>query len=77
MAERGDPEQMQVIGGQRRQQARVDVVIAERLLVPAQAQPAQPSPDVHLRSPDQACSSSDAAHHAASPATLPRYRRLG
>ena len=47
MAERGDPELAQVALGQRWQQARVDVVVAERLLVLAQAQPAQPSADVH------------------------------
>ena len=55
MAERGDPELTQVVGGQRRQQARVDVVVAERPLVPPQAQPAQPLPDVHPVSPDRAC----------------------
>ena len=32
------------------------VVVAERLLVLLQAQPAQPSPDVHPRPPDRACS---------------------
>ena len=37
------------------QDPRVDVVVAERLLVLAQAQPAQPSPDVHPRAPDRAC----------------------
>ena len=36
----------------------VDVVVAERLLVLAQAQPAQPSPDVHPRPPDRARSPS-------------------
>jgi hypothetical protein len=38
VAERGDPELAQVVLGQGRQQVRVDVVVAERLLVPAQAE---------------------------------------
>jgi hypothetical protein len=33
MAKRDDPELAQVVRGQRRQQTRVDVVVAERLLV--------------------------------------------
>ena len=48
LSTRLDPEDMrEVVRGQRRQQARVDVVGAERRLVLAQAEPAQPSPDVH------------------------------
>jgi hypothetical protein len=37
----------------RRQDLGVDVVVTERLLVPAQAEPAQPSPDVHPVPPDK------------------------
>ena len=39
------------------QNARVDLVIPERGLVLAQAQPAQPSPNVHPCFPDRACAS--------------------
>ena len=47
VADRGDAEAAQVVGRQLGQDLGVDVVVAERLLVLAQAQPAQPSPDVH------------------------------
>ena len=47
VADRGDAELAQVVGRQLGQDVGVDVVVAERLLVLAQAQPAQPSPDVH------------------------------
>jgi hypothetical protein len=55
VAERGNPEFAQVVRGQRGQQVGVDVLIAERLLVPPQAQPAQPSPDVHPHASDRTC----------------------
>ena len=47
MADRGDPDLLQVLGVRLLSRLGVDVVVAERLLVPPQAQPAQPSPDVH------------------------------
>ena len=54
MADRSDADILQIVRGQARQDPRIDVVVAERLLVLAQAQLAQPSPDVHPRAPDRA-----------------------
>ena len=51
VADRGDAELLQVVGREAGQDLGVDLVVAERLLVPPQAEPAQPSPDVHPRPP--------------------------
>ena len=55
VADRGDAEADQVVGRQIGQDLGVDIVVTERLLVLAQAQPVQPSPDVHPRPPARAC----------------------
>src|SRR5829696_3820364 len=61
MTERGDPEFPQVLGAQRQQQTRVDVVLTKCRLVLLQSQSTQPRSDVHPRSSDQACSLLQAA----------------
>ena len=48
------PDLLEVVGRELGQDLAVDLVVAERLLVPAQAEPAQPSPDVHRRPLDRA-----------------------
>ena len=53
MAQRGDPELAQVVRGQRREDHRVDVVVAERLRVLTEAETLEPSRDVHVPSPEQ------------------------
>ena len=47
MADRGDAKFFQIVGRQLRQDAQVDLVIAESLLVSLQPEPAQPAPNVH------------------------------
>ena len=47
VADRGNADLLEVLGGQARQDPRIDVVVAERRLILAQAQAAQPSPDIH------------------------------
>ena len=49
VADRGDPDLPQSSAVGQPGRLGVDIVVAERLLVLAQAQPAQPSPDVHHR----------------------------
>ena len=49
VADKGHTEVFQVLCGQARQNPGVDVVVAECLLILAQAQAAQPSPDLHPR----------------------------
>jgi hypothetical protein len=49
MADRGDAEILQVIGGQVRQQHIGDVILAECRLVLLQAQALQPTADIHRR----------------------------
>jgi hypothetical protein len=56
MADDGDAHVLEVVAGQLAQDLGVDGIVAERLLVLAQAEPVQPSPDVHPRPPDRACS---------------------
>jgi hypothetical protein len=47
MADRSDAKFLQIVGSQLRQDAQVDLVIAECLLVAFQPEPAQPAPNVH------------------------------
>jgi hypothetical protein len=47
MADRGDAKFFQIVGRQLRQDAQVDLVLAERLLVSLQPEPPQPAPNVH------------------------------
>jgi hypothetical protein len=47
MADRGDAKFLQIVGRQLRQDAQVDLVIAECLLVALQPEPPQPAPNVH------------------------------
>jgi len=47
MADRGDAKFFQIIGRQLRQDAQVDLVLAESLLVSLQPEPPQPPPNVH------------------------------
>jgi hypothetical protein len=47
MADRGDAKFFQIVGRQLRQDAQVDLVLAESLLVSLQSKPPQPAPKVH------------------------------
>ena len=47
MADRGDTQLFQILGGQLSQDPLVDLVLAKRLLVPFKPEPAQPAPNVH------------------------------
>jgi len=47
MADRGDAKFFQIVGRQLRQDAQVDLVVAESLLVSLQPEPPQPTPNVH------------------------------
>src|SRR5215471_13444973 len=47
MADRGDAKFFQIVSRQLRQDAQVDLVLAESPLVSLQAEPLQPAPDVH------------------------------
>jgi hypothetical protein len=47
VANRRDPDLLEVVSGQAWQDPGIDVVVTERLRVPAQAQPVQPRIDVH------------------------------
>ena len=49
MTDGGDPELLQVVGGQRRQHGRVDGVVRERLGILIQPQALQPRRHVHGR----------------------------
>ena len=47
MADRGDAKFFQIVGRQLRQDAQVDLVLAEILLVLLQPEPPQPAPNIH------------------------------
>jgi len=47
MADRGDAKFFEIVGRQLRQDAQVDLVLAESLLVSLQPEAPQPAPDVH------------------------------
>jgi len=47
MADRGYAQFFQIVDRQLRQDAQVDLVLAESLLVPLQSEPPQPAPNVH------------------------------
>ena len=47
MADRGDAKFFQIVGRQLRQDAQVDLILAESLLVSLQPKPTQPAPNVH------------------------------
>ena len=47
MADRGDAKFFQIVGRELRQDAQVDLVLAESLLVSLQPEPPQPAPNVH------------------------------
>ena len=47
MADRGDAKFFQIVGRQLRQDAQVDLVLAEDLLVSLQPESPQPGPNVH------------------------------
>ena len=47
MADRGDAKFFQIVGRQFRQDAQVDLVLAESLLVSLQPESPQPAPNVH------------------------------
>ena len=47
MADRGDAKFFQIVGRQLRQDAQVDLVLAESLLVSLQPEPPQPAPNIH------------------------------
>jgi hypothetical protein len=47
VTDQGNAKILQVIGRQTRQHLLVDLVFAERLLVPLQPEPPQPAPNVH------------------------------
>jgi hypothetical protein len=49
MADQTDPEILQILGGQARQDLRIDLVRAERRLVLLEHELAQPIPDIHRR----------------------------
>ncbi len=76
MADRGDADFPEVLRGQAGQDPGVDVVVAERPLVPAQAQPAQPSPNVHLPSPiGRACPDGRSLSRTAVERVMERHER--
>ena len=47
MADRGDAKFFQIVGRQLRQDAQVDLILAESLLVSLQPEAPQPAPNVH------------------------------
>ena len=47
MSNNTDTKVLQVLGCQARQDSLVDFVLAERLLIPFEAQAPQPTPDIH------------------------------
>jgi hypothetical protein len=47
MADRGDAKFFQIVGRQLRQDAQIDLVLAESLLVSLQPESPQPAPNIH------------------------------
>lgn len=62
VADGGGPRRLEVVGREPGQDLAVELVVAERLLVPLQAEPAQPSRDVHLRFPRPGIASREASY---------------